>query len=211
MTLVRSRIPLDIVSVSVKLEWANKRIIKYESAKLRALRALVPYVRCAPRALVPDVPRALRALVPHVPRALRALVTQVFRTLHVLVPHVLSYPHFFSHIPCSRTLTFNFKIFVRVSWYFMILLNYVSYVLSCPLCLVPYVLSVSRASCPMWPRASHFMSPFSLHALLFCNLRNLCPNITFCALELPSIALLSFLFICYLWFVLGNLLKLKRM
>ena len=37
---------------------------KIESAKLRALRALVPYMPRALRAVVPYVPRALRARVP---------------------------------------------------------------------------------------------------------------------------------------------------
>ena len=71
------------------------------------------------------------------------------------------------------------------------LLNYIPNVLSCPTCLVPYVLSClvpyvlsclmcpvpyvlscptcSRAlhvSCPMWPRPSCFMSPFSLRTSL---------------------------------------------
>ena len=56
-----------------------------ESAKFRALRALVPHVRRAPRALVPYVARTLRALVPHLPRALHALVPYVLRALCTLV------------------------------------------------------------------------------------------------------------------------------
>lgn len=57
----------------------------------------------------------------------------------------------------------------------------------------------SRALCPMWPRALHFMSPFSLSTVLSCTLHILWPNITFCVLEFPSFMLLFFcLFVtCY--------------
>ena len=61
--------------------------MKNESAKLRALRAVVPYVR-----------RALRAPVPHVPRALRALVLHVFFCPTCFVPYVPSC--FTCLVPC---------------------------------------------------------------------------------------------------------------
>ena len=89
-----------IPNVHVSMITTNVRVqsicVYLESAKLRALRALVPYVPRALRAPVPYVPRALRALVPHVPRALRApvscesraLVPYVPRALRALVPHV---------------------------------------------------------------------------------------------------------------------------
>ena len=59
----------------------------------------------------------------------------------------------------------------------------------CFTCFVTYV-----ASClgPMWPYASHFISPFSLRTLLSRTLSTLCPNITFCALEFPCFTLLFF-------------------
>ena len=67
---------------------------RYESAKLRALRALVSHVTRVLRALVPHVlrafmPRTLPALVPHVPRSLCAfcltcLVSNVFSCLTCL-------------------------------------------------------------------------------------------------------------------------------
>ena len=50
----------------------------------------------------------------------------------------------------------------------------------------------SRALCPMWPRALHFMSPFSLITVLSCTLHILWPNITFCVLEFLRITLLFF-------------------
>ena len=40
-----------------------------EFAKLRAPRALLPYLPHVPRALVPHMPHVLRALVLNVPRA----------------------------------------------------------------------------------------------------------------------------------------------
>ena len=45
-----------------------------KSAKLRPLRAVVPYVPCALRVLVPHTPHAVCGLVPYVPRALRDLL-----------------------------------------------------------------------------------------------------------------------------------------
>ena len=89
-----------IPDVHVSMITTNVRVqsicVYLESAKLRALRALVPYVPRALRAPVPYVPRALRALVPHVPRALRALMPHVSRALRApvsctsraLVPYV---------------------------------------------------------------------------------------------------------------------------
>ena len=56
-----------------------------ESAKSRALRALVSY---APRALRALVSRVLRTLVPYVPRALHALVPNVPHALRALVHYV---------------------------------------------------------------------------------------------------------------------------
>ena len=58
--------------------------------------------------------------------------------------------------------------------------------------LVPHMLCASRASWPMRPHASHFISPFSLRTLLSRTLSTLCPNITFCALEFPCFTLLFF-------------------
>ena len=52
-----------------------------ESAKLRALRALLPHVLCALRALVP---RVLCTALLHVSRTLRALVLDVHHILHAL-------------------------------------------------------------------------------------------------------------------------------
>ena len=72
---------------------------------------------------------------------------------------------------------------------------------------VPHVLCASRALCPMWPHASHFMRPFSLGTLLSCTLCALCSNITFYALEFPCFALLfSCLFAtCNFWGVFSKL------
>ena len=100
---------------------------------------------------------ALRASCPKCSRALSALVPHVPRVLRALV----------TYVPLA----------LRV------FLPYVSLVLRAP------VFHVSRASpafWPMWPCASRFMSPFSLRTLLFCILRTLCPNITFCALEFAT-------------------------
>ena len=67
-TMFRS---LDSFNITAQSKYFN------ESAKLRALRVLVPYVSYALRALMPRLPRALRALLSHVSRALRALVPHV--------------------------------------------------------------------------------------------------------------------------------------
>ena len=113
------------IKSKAKQHFQDKNIF-FESAKLRALcalvphvlrdlRALVPHVPRALRALVPYlpyvpwcltclvslhalVPRALRALVPHVPRALTALVSYVPRALHLLVSHVPRNLRAFCHI-----------------------------------------------------------------------------------------------------------------
>ena len=78
-------------------------LVKIEPAKLRALRALDPYVPHALRILVPYVSLTLRVLVPqvpHVPRTLRALVPHVISALHTYEPHVLRALHaLVSHVP----------------------------------------------------------------------------------------------------------------
>ena len=89
------------------LGFSQGTISVLESAKLRALRALVPYVPRALRAPMPYVPRALRALVPHVPRALRALVPHVPRASRALVPYVpralrALVPYMLSCLTCLR-------------------------------------------------------------------------------------------------------------
>ena len=72
----------SIINLASSLEGESHEVT-IESAKLRVVHALLPYVS-----------RVLLALVPHVPRALSALVLQLSRVLlarvlHVLVPHVL--------------------------------------------------------------------------------------------------------------------------
>ena len=135
--------------------------VKIECAKLRAPRALVPYVPRFPHALVPHMLSCstclvfswLTCFVPHVLCALHALVAYVLSCFMCLVPYVLSYPaclvpyvHCFScaivpHIPCAlRTLVPHMP---RAP---MVLLSPHA---SCLTCLVPYV-----SSC--------FMSLFSL-------------------------------------------------
>ena len=74
-----------------------------KSAKLCALRALVPYVPRVPRALLPYVSHALRALVPHVTRALRALVPHTLRVPVFHVPQASRFKSSFS----LRTLLFR--------------------------------------------------------------------------------------------------------
>ena len=123
---------------------------------------------------------ALCTLVPNVPHALRALVPYATLCLTYLVPYMLSCPtylrpHVLSSHTCSRV--------IRA------LVSHVPRALRAPVFHVP---CASRASNPMWPRASHFMSPFSFSTLLSCTLHTLCPNITFCALKFPCIALLFF-------------------
>ena len=65
--------PLKVGSMFLNF-YFRKIILFVESAKLRALRALIPHMPRALRALVPRVHRALGVLLPHVPRALRAIV-----------------------------------------------------------------------------------------------------------------------------------------
>ena len=86
--------------------WTFRKIILFaESAKLRALRALIPHMLCALRALVPCVPRALRALLcstcSHVSYALRVLELLVSRTLRALV---LLVSHLLQVFQAKRTL-----------------------------------------------------------------------------------------------------------
>ena len=105
---------------------------KIESAKLRALRALVPRVPHSLRSLKPYVPRALRALVSHLPSALRAFVLCVSRVLRAVV----------SYVP-------------------QILRALVPHVPRAICTSVFHLPRASRASCPVWTLASPFMSPFS--------------------------------------------------
>ena len=72
----------SIINLASSLEGESHEVT-IESAKLRVVHALLPYVSRVLLALVPHVPRALSALVPQLSRALLA------RVLHVLVPHVL--------------------------------------------------------------------------------------------------------------------------
>ena len=111
-----------------------------ESAKFRALRALMSYMPCASCALAPHVPQALRALVsyvpcapralvPHVPRALRALVPHVFRILQALMPYVpRALSDLMPQVPCFQRPCAN-----------VILPYLMPYLLLFPTCLVPYV------------------------------------------------------------------------
>ena len=120
---------------------------------------------------VPYVLSCPTCLVPSVLSCLTCLVPHVPRALPVLVPYVSG---------ASRVLA--------------------RYVPRAPRALAFYVLRAQHASChtyfcascSMWLCVSHFMSPFSSRTLLFCTLRTLCPNITFCALEIPCITLLFF-------------------
>ena len=100
---------------------------------------------------------------------LACLVLYVLSCLTCLVPYVLSCP------TCLVPYVLSFPTCL------------VSYELLWPTSLVPHVLCASHASCPMWPRASRFMSLFSLHSLLSRTLRTLFPNITFFALEFPCL------------------------
>ena len=72
----------SIINLASSLEGESHEVT-IESAKLRVVHALLPYVSRVLLALVPHVPRALSALVPQLSRVLLA------RVLHVLVPHVL--------------------------------------------------------------------------------------------------------------------------
>ena len=90
--------PLFVLSIKIF-------VLPNESAKLGALRTLVPFVPRVPRALARYVPPVLRALVLHVPRLLRALVSYVPRAVRALVPHV---PHalrpLVPYVPCAHVL-----------------------------------------------------------------------------------------------------------
>ena len=72
----------SIINLASSLERESHEVT-IESAKLRVVHALLPYVSRVLLALVPHVLRALSALVPQLSRVLLA------RVLHVLVPHVL--------------------------------------------------------------------------------------------------------------------------
>ena len=72
----------SIINLASSLEGESHEVT-IESAKLRVVHALLPYVSRVLLALVPHVPRALSALVPQLSRVLLP------RVLHVLVPHVL--------------------------------------------------------------------------------------------------------------------------
>ena len=72
----------SIINLASSLEGESHEVT-IESAKLRVVHALLPYVSRVLLALVPHVPHALSALVPQLSRVLLA------RVLHVLVPHVL--------------------------------------------------------------------------------------------------------------------------
>ena len=77
-----------------------------ESAKLRALRALAPYLPRAPRASSPTCSRVHRALVPYVPLAPRTLCRTcscVSRASSSMWPHALRFMCPFS----LRTLLFR--------------------------------------------------------------------------------------------------------
>ena len=89
----------------------QKSLFKNESAKLRALHALVSHVPRALRALAPHVPRALRAVVPYVLSCLTCFVLYMPSNLTCLMPCVLScltcltclVPYVLSCLTCSRT------------------------------------------------------------------------------------------------------------
>ena len=140
----------------------------YESAKLHALRVLVPYMPRALRALVPYVPRALRASRTSCPtcsrashtscpvcsralhascltcsRALRALVPHVPRAQHALVPYMVSC------LTCLVPYVFSWLMPYMVSC----LTCLVPYVLLCPTCLVSYMLLCLTCLVPYVPRA----------------------------------------------------------
>ena len=83
----------------------------YESAKLGALRSLLP-----------SVPRALRALVPHVSRALRAFVCHMHRALRTLVPHLphASLASLTSYLKCSTVDHYEMQLIRKECCYFII-------------------------------------------------------------------------------------------
>ena len=143
----------------------------------RSLLNYVPYVLSCLRVSCSMCPRALRAPCPT-----------------CLVPHVLSCPTFLvPYVPRASCPTCSCAL--RASCPMCSRALHASY----STCLVPYVLMCFTCLVLHLPCASRFMSPFSLCSLLFCTLRTLCSNITFCALEFPWITLL---FCCYLVLVI---------
>ena len=137
----------------------------YESAKLHALRVLVPYMPRALRALVPYVPRALRASLTSCPtcsrashtscpvcsRALHASCLTCSCALRALVPraqHALV-PYMVSCLTCLVPYVFSWLMPYMVSC----LTCLVPYVLLCPTCLVSYMLLCLTCLVPYVPRA----------------------------------------------------------
>ena len=150
----------------------------------RILHASCPTCFRALRVSCPAYSRASRAsrvLCPTCSRTLRALVPFVPRVLRAFVPHVSR---------AMRALAPHLLHALRAS--------------------VLYVPLASGFLCPKWPRASRFMSPFSLRTLLSLTLHTLCPNITFCALEFQCISLLIFCSFANCLFFSAHLLKLKQ-
>ena len=146
----------------------------------RSLLNYMPYVLSCPTFLVAHVLPGSACLLPYVLSCLTCLVPYVLSHPTWLVPYVLSY------LMCP-------VIYVLSCLTFLVL-----YVLLCFRCLASYV-----ASCLMLYVPFFLAQPIvSYHAYSI-------PNIIFCELEFPCIALLFFLFICYLLFFGGNLLKLK--
>ena len=138
-----------------------------ESAKLRALRALVPYVPRALRARVPNVTRALHALVPYVLscptyvlHALRALVTHVPRALRVSCPTCSCTPRA-SRPTCSRALCASCALRA-----FMPLVPYVLWRRTCSRASYHTCTHALRTSCPICCRASRHFVPCMLSCLV---------------------------------------------
>ena len=86
-------------------------------------------------------------------------------TVYISKHSTVLYFHSLLQIFCKYSIfcTFEYRL-VQFRWFFVNLLNYVPYVLSCPICVVFYVLSCptwsrdSRGSCPKWyhgSRTSH--------------------------------------------------------
>ena len=92
-------IVFSMISSSNKIGHPRFRVHK-ESAKLRALCALVLHVSRALLPLVPHVPPTLCALMSQVPRALRAVMPNVPCALRAPLPHV---PHIL-HAPLLTTM-----------------------------------------------------------------------------------------------------------
>ena len=92
-----------------------------DSAKSRALRALVPYVT---RAVVPHVPRVLLALVLHVSSGLGALVPYMPSALRVLFfralrasCHTCSHTSRTSYLTCSTVNHYDKQPLLKESFY----------------------------------------------------------------------------------------------